>query len=121
MNVTLNYGCDGLEVTLPDDADVIDTKLVEKTKIVDGKLMVRSRLCARGFNDPQAHEHRNDSPAVGRTTFFCFLTTILSLAFQLCKIDISGAFLQGKELVGRCIYLMMPNVLIDMGLSLVHI
>ena len=101
---------------VPDDADVIDTKLVEKTKIVDGKLMVRSRLCARGFNDPQAHEHRNDSPAVGRTTFFCFLTTILSLAFQLCKIDISGAFLQGKELVGRCIYLMMPNVLIDMGL-----
>ena len=103
------------EEEVPADATVLDTKYFSKPKMKNGKLIAKGRLTPRPFNDPERFDYRNDSPAVAKATLLCMLSMILSFGWQVGKLDISGAFLQGDPL-RRNIWVELPQILIKMGL-----
>ena len=113
------YGVWGSEPStkedVPKDATVLDTKYFDKPKMKNGKLIAKGRLTPRPFNDPERFDYRNDSPAVSKATLFTFLSMVLSFGWQIGKVDVSGAFLQGDPL-DRDIWIELPKILIQMGL-----
>ena len=100
---------------IPEHATLIDSKYFEKPKIKGGKLIAKGRLTPRGCYDPERFEYRNDSPAVSKQALLIFLTMALCHGWEIGKVDISGAFLQGDPL-DREIWVELPKVLIAMGL-----
>ena len=103
------------EKDIPESATVIDAKFFTKPKVKKGQLIAKGRLAPRGCFDPERFDHRNDSPAVSKTTLIAFLVMVLSFGWHVGKGDISAAFLQGDPL-DREIWVELPKNLIAMGL-----
>ena len=73
----------------------------------DGKRTVKSRLVAKGFQDPMKDSIRKDSPTAGKTSLRLATTYICAMGYTVNSFDISAAFLQGEEIL-REVYIQPP-------------
>ena len=86
--------------------DCISVRWVVTPKIIDGKHSVKTRLCARGFEE--SAEFRTDSPTCMRESVRITLCIIATQGWTLHSIDFKTAFLQGNT-IGREVYLRPPE------------
>lgn len=78
------------------DIDAIDAIWVRKLKqLADGTTIVKSRLCIRGFLDPQRSSIPTRSTTASRLSHRLFISLCSLLDFVIGSWDISGAFLKG--------------------------
>lgn len=76
--------------------DVIDAIWIRKWKqLADGTIIVKSRLCVRGFLDPQRSAIPTRSTTASRLSHRIFMSLCALLQFEIESWDISGAFLKG--------------------------
>ena len=81
---------------LPDEVVVVDATWVRKYKLMPcGKMKAKSRLCARGFLDPQKQELPTRSTTATRLSQRLILSVASTHDFVLASLDASGAFLKG--------------------------
>ena len=81
---------------LPEGIALVDATWVRKFKRTpDGKLKAKSRLCARGFLDPQKEELPTRSTTATRLSQRLIVSVAASYGFVLASLDASGAFLKG--------------------------
>ena len=79
-----------------DDTVIVDCTWVRKFKRnADGSRKAKSRLCARGFLDPQRHEVPTRSTTATRLSQRLLLSMASIFQFVLQSWDVSGAFLKG--------------------------
>ena len=108
----------------PPGSTQLDAKYFDKPKVrvVDGQptLYSKGRLTPKGFQDPEKHLYRVDSPTVARWVLFVVLTWSLSSDWELIKGDVSGAFLQGSPLERDNVWIRMPWELVAFGLVPEH-
>ena len=113
------WGSD-FEAEPPPNATKLDSKYFVKPKVrtVEGKptLYGKGRLTPKGFQDPEKHLYRVDSPTVSRWVLFVVISWTLAQGWELIKGDISGAFLQGEPLTRENVWIKMPFELVAMGL-----
>ena len=84
------------------------TRWVYTHKNVNNKQICKVRLVARGFQDRDAGNIRNDSPTCSKEGL-CIALAIMASNYWTCKsMGIKTAFLQGKEL-DRLVYLEPPK------------
>ena len=74
--------------------------------MIKGEPSVKSRLCARGFEEEQ--NFRTDSPTCSREGLRFALSVIASNKWQLNSLDVKTAFLQGKP-IEREVYVKPPK------------
>lgn len=86
--------------------DYVSVRWVLKEKDVDGKKIKKARLVARGYEE--LVNTQTDSPTVCKETQKLALAIISSEEWELQALDVTAAFLQGKE-VDRDIYLKPPK------------
>ena len=73
---------------------VVDATWVRKFKCLPGgELQAKSRLCARGFMDPQKQDLRTRSTTATRLSQRIVVSVAATRDFTLASVDISGAFL----------------------------
>lgn len=78
------------------DIDVTDAIWIRKWKqLADGAIILKSRLCVRGFLDPQRSSIPTRSTTASRLSHRIFLSLCALLEFEVESWDISGAFLKG--------------------------
>ena len=89
-----------------------------KVKRVKDKpvLIAKGRLTPKGFQDPEKHLHRVDSPTVAKSVLYVVFMVGMSLGWEFIKADISGAFLQGEPLARDNLWVRTPQELVDLGL-----
>ena len=76
--------------------DVMDAVWVRKwKKLADGTYIVKSRLCIRGFLDPQKSLIPTKSTTATRLSQRLFVSLCVLLGFIMESLDVSGAFLKG--------------------------
>ena len=113
------WGSD-FEAEPPPNSTKLDSKYFDKPKVrvVDGqpKLYAKGRLTPKGFQDPEKHLYRVDSPTVSRWVLFVVFSWTLAVGWEFIKGDISGAFLQGEPLTRDNVWIKMPSELVAMGL-----
>ena len=85
--------------------DRITTRWVISSKEKEGVTATKARLCARGFQEP--HDFRTDAPTCARETTRLTFITVAAHNWDLFRIDIKTAFLQGKE-IERTVFLLPP-------------
>jgi hypothetical protein len=83
--------------------------VINSTTDDDGKQAgkIKARLVVRGDQDMNDEYTPCDSPTVDRTTVKMMIATAANQEWQLRTIDISAAFLQGRE-IDRTIYVQPP-------------
>ena len=89
---------------------------VRKWKIKDGKRIVKSRLCVRGFLDPQKSMLTKHSSTATRLSQKLIVSYAACLDFDMESWDISSAFLQGlsfDNIATMCQYLGVPAPAVD--------
>lgn len=86
----------------------ISTRWVYTNKNVNGKQIYKARLVARGFQERDAGNIRNDSPTCSKESLRIALAIMASNHWVCKSMDIKTAFLQSKEL-DRLIYLHPPK------------
>jgi hypothetical protein len=80
---------------------IVDTMwVINKSTEDDGKNAgrIKARLVVRGDQDAGEDDIRCDSPTVDRTTVKFMLALAANQGFEIRAVDISAAFLQGREL-----------------------
>ena len=104
----------------PPGSTQLDAKYFDKPKVrvVDGQptLYAKGRLTPKGFQDPEKHLYRVDSPTVARWVLFVVFSWALSSGWEFVKGDISGAFLQGEKLDRENVWIRLPLELVTFGL-----
>eukprot|EP00435_Cladocopium_sp_Y103_P034113 s393_g8.t1 len=81
---------------LPQDAALVDATWVRKFKRTANKtLKAKSRLCARGFLDPQKEELPTRSTTATRLSQRLVISVAATHSFSVRSWDVSGAFLKG--------------------------
>lgn len=90
------------------DEILMDTKwVINKKEGHDGlKVDIKARLCLRGFKELATP--RKDSPTVSKDTLKTFLTVCANEKFDLENIDVTSAFLQGRD-IPRKLYVKPPK------------
>ena len=89
---------------------IVDTMwVINKSTEDDGKNAgkIKARLVVRGDQDAGEDDIRCDSPTVDRRTVKFMLTLAANQGFEIRAVDISAAFLQGREL-DREVYVRPP-------------
>ena len=89
---------------------IVDTMwVINKSTEDDGKNAgkIKARLVVRGDQDAGEDDIRCDSPTVDRTTVKFMLALAANQGFEIRAVDISAAFLQGREL-DREVYVRPP-------------
>ena len=83
--------------------------VINKSTEDDGKNAgkIKARLVVRGDQDKGEDDIRCDSPTVDRTTVKFMLALAANQGFEIRAVDISAAFLQGREL-DREVYVKPP-------------
>ena len=81
---------------LPEDVGLVDATWVRKYKrLSSSSLKANSRLCARGFLDPQKQELPTRSTTATRLSQRLVLSLPATHNFDIRSWDVSGAFLKG--------------------------
>jgi hypothetical protein len=81
---------------LPEDVVLVDATWVRKYKrLSSSSLKAKSRLCARGFLDPQKQELPTRSTTATRLSQRLVLSLAATHNFDIRSWDVSGAFLKG--------------------------
>ena len=81
---------------LEEGTTVVDATWVRKFKrLPNGELAAKSRLCARGFLDPQRQELPTRSTTATRLSQRLVVSVAATHNFILASLDVSGAFLKG--------------------------
>ena len=81
---------------LPEEVALVDAVWVRKYKrTADKSLKAKSRLCARGFLDPQKRELPTRSTTATRLSQRLVLSMAACHRFDIRSWDVSGAFLKG--------------------------
>ena len=85
----------------------IDSRWVitEKEDHDGQKTKVKARIVAKGFQE--AEKPQSDSPTVGRDSLKTFIAVAANMQFQICSVDITGAFLQA-DMLDRNVYVRPP-------------
>ena len=85
----------------------IDSRWVitEKEDHDGQKTKVKARIVAKGFQE--AEKPQSDSPTVGRDSLKTFIAVAANMQFQICSVDITGAFLKA-DMLDRNVYVRPP-------------
>jgi len=92
-------------------------RVINQTSEDDGKQggKVKARLVVRGDQDMNEEYTPCDSPTVDRTTVKLLLAVAASMEWSLRSVDISAAFLQGRE-IDRTIFVQPPPEVAQPGI-----
>ena len=98
-------GAEALEVLpkhlQPKEQDSMKMRWVLTWKRSDsGEKTAKARCVILGYLDPEYAFRQTAAPTMSRTTRQILLALSSALGFQICKGDVSGAFLQGREYQG---------------------
>ena len=85
----------------------VSSKWVLTEKVRDGKRSIKARLVARGFEEDSGNM-KTDSPTCGRLALRLVFVVAATNNWELQSLDISAAFLQGRE-INRVVYLRPPK------------
>ena len=98
---------DAYEVVDDDGQETIDGRwVINKKEAHDGlKTEFKARWCLRGFKEQ--NRPRSDSPTVDRLSTKMFYAVAANMLWKVECIDVTAAFLQGKEL-DRDVYVVPP-------------
>ena len=86
----------------------ISTRWVFTDKLSNGDNILKARLVARGFQDKDACNIRNDSPTCSKESLRIVLGIMASNSWTCKSMDIRTAFLQSKQL-DRPVFLLPPK------------
>ena len=81
---------------------------INVTWVITNKEKIKARLVARGYQDEELQPTQKVSPTCRKESLRILLTLSASLRFKLKALDITSAFLQGKELK-RLVYVIPPK------------
>ena len=92
----------------------VSTRWVISEKIKDeGESILKARLVARGYEEDKSGMH-TDSPTCTKQSLRMIFVVASTFYWELHSIDISSAFLQGKE-IGREVYIQPPAEVSEPG------
>ena len=96
------------DLHLVSDDQIMDTRwVINKKEGHDGlKVDIKARLCLRGFKEQASP--RKDSPTASKETQKVFLAVSANEKYDLENIDVTSAFLQGKD-IPRKVYVKPPE------------
>ena len=87
--------------------DFITVQWVLTQKYVDSSRVVKARLVARGFQEPNDHI-KKDSPTASRESLRLLLSISSSFGWTMGSLDVKSAFLQGDN-INRTVHLRPPK------------